>query len=388
MFNNFTLQNPVKIIFGKGTIAQLPKNIPAEAKVMLTYGGGSIFSNGVHQEVIDALVGYDIIEFGGIEANPTYETLMAGVEVARKEKVDFLLAVGGGSVLDGTKFMAAAIPFKDGDEWNNIVRKKAKYNTALPIGSVMTLPATGSEMNSIAVISKKETDEKFGMGHPLLYPQFSVLDPETTYSLPKRQVANGVADAFTHVMEQYLTYPVGGEIQDRFAEGILQTLISVGQRTIANPEDYEARANLVWAATVALNGWINVGVPQDWATHQIGHELTALHGIDHARTLSIVLPYVMRYKMDAKKEKMIQYAQRVWELSGTDEELIEGAIQKTIDFYESLGIPTSGKAYGIGEATIKEIAKRFEDRGNAFGEHGDIDAKAVCDILEMSVSEE
>ncbi|WP_341224443.1 iron-containing alcohol dehydrogenase [uncultured Arcticibacterium sp.] len=387
MFNNFTLHNPVKIIFGKGTIAQLPKNIPANAKVMLTYGGGSIFSNGVHEQVINALTGYDIIEFGGIEANPTFETLMAGVEVARKENVNFLLAVGGGSVLDGTKFMAAAIPFEGGDEWNNIVRKRSQFSAALPIGSVMTLPATGSEMNSIAVISKKETDEKFGMGNSFLYPQFSVLDPETTYSLPKRQVANGVADAFTHVMEQYLTYPVGGEIQDRFAEGILQTLVSVGQRTIANPEDYEARANLVWAATVALNGWIKVGVPQDWATHQIGHELTALHGIDHARTLAIVMPYLMRYKMEAKKDKMIQYAMRVWELSGTDEELVEGAIQKTIDFYESLGIPTSGTAYGIGEATITEIARRFEERGNAFGEHADIDAKAASDILEMSIAE-
>ncbi|AWV98242.1 iron-containing alcohol dehydrogenase [Arcticibacterium luteifluviistationis] len=387
MFNNFTLQNPVKVIFGKGSIAQLPKNIPANAKVMLTYGGGSIFSNGVHEQVINALTGYDVIEFGGIEANPTFETLMAAVEVARKEHVTFLLAVGGGSVLDGTKFMSVAIPFEGGDEWNNIVKRKAKYGEALPIGAVMTLPATGSEMNSIAVISKKETDEKFGMGHPLLYPQFSILDPETTYSLPKRQVANGVADAFTHVMEQYLTYPVGAEIQDRFAEGILQTLISVGQKTIANPEDYEARANLFWAATVALNGWISVGVPQDWATHQIGHELTALHGIDHARSLAIILPHLMRYKLEDKKEKMIQYALRVWELSGTDEELVEGAIQRTIDFYESLGIPTSGKAYGIGDATINEIVKRFEERGSAFGEHGDIDAKAASDILKMSIAE-
>jgi NADP-dependent alcohol dehydrogenase len=386
MFNNFTFKNPVKVIFGKGTIASISKNIPAGNKVMLTYGGGSIFENDVHKQVIEALDGYDVVEFGGIEANPSIETLMAGVEVARRVKIDFLLAVGGGSVLDGTKFMAAAIPFEEGDEWNNIVLAKAKYKKALPIGAVMTLPATGSEMNYYAVISKKETDEKFSMGSPLLYPQFSVLDPETTFSLPKRQVANGIADAFTHVMEQYMTYPVGGEIQDRFCEGIIQTLISVGAKTLENPTDYEARANMMWAATVALNGWISVGMPQDWSTHSIGHELTALHGIDHARSLAVVLPYLMRYKSENKKGKLIQYAQRVWNLTGTEEELIEGAIQKTISFYESLGLPTKGSEYGIGEATIEEISKRFKERGGAYGENRDIDYNAAAAILRMSVA--
>jgi len=386
MFSNFTFKNPVKVIFGKGSIASVPKNIPLGKKIMLTYGGGSIFKNDVHKQVIEALEGYEIVEFGGIEANPTYETLMAGVAVARIEKVDYLLSVGGGSVLDGTKFMAAAIPFEGGDEWNNIVLGKARFKNALPIGAVMTLPATGSEMNYFAVISKKETDEKIGLGNPLLYPQFSILDPETTFSLPKRQVANGIADAFTHVMEQYMTYPAGGEIQDRFCEGVLQTLISVGVKTIDNPSDYGARSNMMWAATVALNGWISVGMPQDWATHNIGHELTALHGIDHARSLAVVLPYLMRYKSVEKKGKLIQYAQRVWNLSGSEEELIEGAIQKTVDFYQSLGIPTKGSEYGIGEATIKEISKRFKERGGAYGEHGDIDHNAAAEILRMSVA--
>jgi NADP-dependent alcohol dehydrogenase len=386
MFSNFTFKNPVKVIFGKGTIAALSKNIPAGSKIMLTYGGGSIFKNGVHTQVIDALEGYDIVEFGGIEANPTFETLMAAVEVARLEKVDYLLAVGGGSVLDGTKFIAAAVPFDGGDEWNNIVLGKVRYKKALPIGSVLTLPATGSEMNFYAVISKKETDEKISMGSPLLYPKFSILDPETTYSLPKRQVANGIADAFTHVMEQYMTYPTGGEIQDRFCEGVIQTLISVGTKTLENPTDYEARANMMWAATVALNGWISVGMPQDWATHNIGHELTALHGIDHARTLAVVLPYMMKYKSESKKGKLIQYAQRVWNLTGTDEQLIEGAIQKTIEFYESLGIPTKGSEYGINKVTIEEISKRFKDRNGAYGEHGDIDYAAAEVVLRMSVA--
>ncbi|MFT7421870.1 MAG: NADP-dependent alcohol dehydrogenase [Algoriphagus sp.] len=385
MFHNFTFKNPVKIIFGKGTIAQLPKNIPVKAKVMLTYGGGSIFANGVHKEVIEALTGYDIVEFGGIEANPTYETLMAGVEVARKEKVNFLLAVGGGSVLDGTKFMAAAVPYKGEDPWEGIVKSQVRYKEALPIGAVMTLPATGSEMNFYAVISKKATDEKISMGSPVLYPKFSILDPETTFSLPKRQVANGVADAFTHVMEQYMTYPLGAEIQDRFCEGVLLTLITIGKKTIDNPEDYEARANLVWAATVALNGWISVGLPQDWATHSIGHELTALHGIDHARSLAVVLPHLWKFKSDQKKEKLIQYAQRVWNLTGPDEELIDGAIEKTTAFYESLGLPTKGSAYGINELTIEEIKKRFSDRKGAYGEHKDVDAEAAAAILRISI---
>ncbi len=386
MFNNFTFYNPVKIIFGKNTIAQLPKNIPANARIMLTYGGGSILKNGVYEQVKEALKGYDIVDFGGIEANPYYETLMKGVELAREAKVDFLLAVGGGSVLDGTKFMAAAIPSTEGDEWNNIVCGKAKYKTATPIGAVLTLPATGSEMNYYAVISNKGSGEKFGMGNPLLFPKFSILDPETTFSLPKRQVANGIADAFTHVMEQYMTYALNAEIQDRFAESILKSLIEIAPKTLNEPTDYESRANLMWAATVALNGWIGVGVPQDWATHQIGHELTALHGIDHGRTLAVVLPHLMRYKSDSKKEKMIQYAKRVWDLNGTDEELVEAAIQKTIDFYESIGIPTKASHYDIGMETVNEVKKRFTDRKSSFGENADIDGEAAAAILLSSIA--
>lgn len=384
MFNNFVYQNPVKVLFGKGQISQLGKQIPKDAKILLTYGGGSIFKNGVYEQVKKALHDRSIIEFGGIEANPTYETLMQAVELARKEGIDYLLAVGGGSVLDGTKFIAAAIPYEGGDEWQ-LVTGAAKIKKALPVGSVLTLPATGSEMNFFAVISRKETHEKKGMGHQLLYPVFSILDPETTYSLPEKQVANGIADAFTHVMEQYMTYPVNAEIQDRMAESILQTLIAVGPKTLANPTDYEARANFMWAATVALNGFISVGVPQDWATHEIGHELTAFHGIDHGRTLAVVLPHLMRLKKADKHGKLIQYAQRVWNLSGTDDELVEGAIQKTIDFYESLGIPTKASAYGIGQETIDKIVKRFKDGKVVLGERGDITPTVVGEILEMSI---
>ncbi len=386
MISNFTFRNPVKIIFGKDTISQLSKNISAGAKVLVTYGGGSIFKNGVYDQVQAALAGFETIEFGGIEPNPTFETLMKAVEIGRVEKIDFILSVGGGSVLDGTKFISAAIPFEGGNEWENIVLGKTRYKTATPFGAVLTLPATGSEMNSGGVISKKETHEKYGMGSPLLYPQFSILDPTTTYSLPKVQIANGLADVFTHVMEQYLTYPVNALIQDKFAESILKTLIEIAPKVMLDQNNYEDMSNFMWAATVALNGWISLGVPSDWATHQIGHELTALHGIDHARTLAVVLPHLMRYKMDSKKAKMIQYAKEVWGQTGTDDELAEAAIQKTIEFYESLGIPTKASAYGIGEETVQEIKRRFTDRNVKYGEKGDIDANATEAILRMSVA--
>jgi len=385
MFNNFVYQNPVKILFGKGQIAQLSKQIPADAKILLAYGGGSIFQNGVYDQVKKALEGRNIVEFGGIEANPTYETLMQAVELGRKEEITFLLAVGGGSVLDGTKFIAAAIPFEGEDPWQ-IVTGQAKFKKAIPIGSVLTLPATGSEMNYFAVISKKSTHEKKGMGHPLVYTTFSILDPETTFSLPPRQIANGIADAFTHVMEQYMTYPVDAQIQDRFAESIIQTLIEVAPKTLENPTDYEARANFMWAATVALNGFISLGVPQDWATHQIGHELTAFHGVDHARSLAVVLPYLLKIKQESKREKLIQYAKRVWNLSGTDDELVAGAIQKTGEFYESLGLPIKASEYGVNQETISKIVKRFEERGVNFGEKADITPSVVAEILEMSIA--
>lgn len=283
--------------------------------------------------------------------------------------------------------MAATIPYTGEDAWSDIVLLRSKFTEAIALGSVLTLPATGSEMNYYAVVSKKETSEKMAMGSPLLYPKFSILDPETTYSLPERQIANGLADAFTHVMEQYMTYPVGGMIQDGFAETILKTLIEVAPKTLADPSDYESRSNFMWAATVALNGWINNGVPTDWSTHQIGHELTAIHGIDHARSLAIVMPYLLQLKRESKGAKLIQYAKNVWHLSGTDEELINQAIAKTAEFYESLGIPTKANAYPLFDnKTIKEVSRRFDSRGIKFGENADIGSEEVEEILKMSLA--
>ena len=382
---NFVYHNPVKILFGRGQIAKLGGEIPAEAKVLLTYGGGSIKANGVYAQVKAALAGRAVVEFGGIQPNPRYETLMQAVEIVRREGIGFLLAVGGGSVLDGTKFISAATHF-DGDPWD-ILARQAPIARAVPLGAVLTLPATGSEMNSFAVITREETQEKLAFGNPLIYPRFSVLDPETTFTLPVRQIANGVVDAFVHVLEQYLTYPAEAPLQDRLAEAILLTLIEEGPKTLADPADYTARANLMWCATMALNGVIAAGVPQDWATHMIGHEITALHGLDHAQTLAVVLPGTMIACQDTKREKILQFAERVWGIrEGTPETRIVAAVEKTRGFFESLGVPTRLSDYGVSADTVPVIARRMEKRGmTSFGERGDVTPAKVREILALCV---
>jgi NADP-dependent alcohol dehydrogenase len=379
--NNFTFQNPVKILFGKGQIEKISDQIPADSKILLTYGGGSIFKNGVYDQVKKAVKDLNVLEFGGIEPNPKFETLMKAVALCKEEKIDYLLAVGGGSVLDGTKFIAAAVYFEGGDPWD-ILAKSAEVTKAVPIGAVLTLPATGSEMNGNSVVSRIETQEKLGFGSPLVMPQFSVLDPEVIFSLPDRQIANGVVDAFVHVMEQYLTYPVNAPLQDRMAEAVLQTLIEEGPKVLANRNDYDAAANFMWSATMALNGIIAVGVPQDWATHMIGHELTAYHGIDHAQTLAIVLPGMMDLKRKTKEAKILQYGERIWGITdGTTNERIDAAIAKTEEFFESMGIKTKLPDYGVPSETIAKIADRFKQRGFKIGEHADIGPEEINGIL-------
>ncbi|MEH1825162.1 MAG: iron-containing alcohol dehydrogenase [Nostoc sp.] len=381
---NFVFYNPVKILFGKGQIAKIAAEIPADAKILITYGGGSIKTNGVYDQVKSALVGRNVFEFGGIEPNPHLETLLKAVELVRNEGIDFLLAVGGGSVLDGTKFIAAAVPFV-GDPWD-ILAKNAPVKAAVPFGTVLTLPATGSEMNTNAVVTKWETQEKLAFSSALVFPRFSVLDPETTFSLPVRQISNGIVDAYTHVMEQYLTYPVNAPLQDRLAESILKTLIEEGPKTLANPQDYDARANVMWSATLALNGLIGAGVPQDWATHMIGHELTALHGLDHAQTLAIVLPSTLTIRRDRKWQKLLQYAEQVWGIvDGSEEERVTEAIAKTRNFFESVGVRTRLSDYGVRLDTIPVIIKRFEKRGTvALGEYKDVNSQVIEQILTLS----
>jgi NADP-dependent alcohol dehydrogenase len=382
---NFVFYNPVKILFGKGQIANIGAEIPADAKILITYGRGSIKTNGVYEQVKSALAGRNTFEFGGIEPNPRLETLMQAVELVRQQGIDFLLAVGGGSVLDGTKFIAAAVHF-EGDPWD-ILAQQAPVRKAVPLGSVLTLPATGSEMNTAAVITKEETQEKLYFSSDLVFPRFSVLDPETTFSLPPRQIGNGIVDAYTHVMEQYLTYPTNAPLQDRMAESILKTLIEEGPKTLANPHDYDARANIMWSATMALNGLIAAGVPQDWATHMIGHELTAEHGLDHAQTLAIILPSNLYIRRDRKWQKLLQYAQRVWNIvDGSEEERVEQAIAQTRNFFESIGVPTHLSNYGIGRETIPVIIERLHRHGLAIlGEQQDVDSQVVEKILSLSI---
>ena len=351
---NFSFQNSTRILFGQDQIKQLAELITPEQKVLLLYGGGSIKTNGVYQQVTAALQAAEVIEFSGVEPNPNFETLMRATDIARREKIDIILAVGGGSVIDGAKFVAAAALF-EGDAWD-ILAKGASVEQALPIGCVLTLPATGSESNGNSVVTRYETKQKLAFSSPRVYPQFAILDPTVTYSLPPKQVANGVVDAFVHVMEQYLTYPVNAPVQDRFAEGLLLTIIAEGHKALSDPQNYAVRANVMWAATMALNGLIGQGVPQDWATHMIGHEITALFGLDHAQTLAIVLPAVMQQQRSQKREKLLQYATRVWQLQHQDEErLIDEAISHTRYFFERMGIPTRLADYGIQAEAVEQL---------------------------------
>lgn len=381
---NFTFSNPTTIVFGEGQIEALARLVPADARILVTYGGGSIKQNGVYDQIVKALEGKTWFEFGGIEPNPRYETLMKAVEQVKRDAIDFLLPVGGGSVIDGTKFIAAAVPF-EGDPWD-ILAKHQPFHSALPIGCVLTLPATGTESNGNAVITKAATQEKLSFGSPLVYPRFAVLDPTTTYSLPPRQMANGVVDAFVHIMEQYLTYPVDAKVQDRFAEGLLLTLIEEGPRSLQEPTNYGVRANVMWAATMALNGLIGVGVPQDWATHMIGHELTALHGLDHAQTLAVVLPALLHHQRDNKRAKLLQYGRRVWQLNHTDEDaLIDAAIGATRDFFERMGTPTRLSQYGVSREAIPAVVEMLVKHNlTALGEQGAITPQASREILELA----
>jgi len=383
---NFEFHNPTRIVFGAGTVGRIDQLVPAIARVLILYGGASAEKTGTLAEVRKALGQRSVHEFGGIEPNPSYETLMRAVQLVQAEKLDFLLAVGGGSVIDGSKFVAAAALYQ-GEPWEIAEQGGSNIRQALPIGTVLTLPATGSEMNSGAVVTRKATHAKLPFRNPLLFPQFSVLDPSKTFTLPTKQVANGLVDAYVHTIEQYLTYPVQASVQDRYAEGLLQTLIEIAPQAIATPDDYATRANLMWTATQALNGLIGAGVPQDWATHMIGHELTALYDIDHARTLALVLPALLDVQRDAKRAKLLQYAARVWNIhTGSEDERITAAIEQTRSFFEGLGIPTRLSAYGLAADAVEAVLQQLQAHGmTALGEHRDIDLARSRRILQAAL---
>ena len=379
---NFEFQNPTKLIFGKGSIAKIAKQFSHPTKIMLTFGGGSVKRNGVYNQVIDALKGHEIVEFWGIEPNPKVETLRKAVELGKAENVEFIIAVGGGSTLDGTKLIACAICY-DGDAWDLVLDPK-KVTGAIPFASVMTMPATGSEMNNGAVISNLATKEKYGFYS--FYPQWSILDPEVTYSIPPYQVACGIADTFVHVMEQYLTDTDINPLMDRWAEGILLNLIEIAPQIQENPQDYDLMSQYMLSATMGLNRFISMGVPQDWATHNIGHELTALHGVTHGESLSIVLPGTMTVLSEQKHNKILQYGERVWGITeGTDGIRIAEAIGRTEQFFSQLGLATRLSQLNIGEETIAEIERRFNERGTLLGECRNVNGAVARAILECQL---
>lgn len=379
---NFNFSNPVKILFGKGQIAALRDELPADARILLAYGGGSIKRNGVYAQVMEALTGFHVEEFSGIEPNPHYETCMKAVEQIQNSHLNFILAVGGGSVIDAVKFISAAALFKDGDPWL-LLEKHLPVKEAIPFGTVLTLPATGSEMNSGAVITRAADKNKLAFGSEKVYPLFSVLDPSVTFTLPIRQVGNGVVDTFVHVVEQYVTYPVNALLQDFFAESILKTLLIEGPKVLETPDDYDVRANLMWASTWALNGWISCGVPQDWATHGIGHELTALYGLDHGQTLAIVLPGVLTVMSEQKADKIIRLGEQVFGIYNnmTRDERIKYTINAVDAFFKEMGVPTHLSDYGLGVEAVEAVHERLQKRGWKLGEKQNITADVAKDIL-------
>lgn len=383
---NFEFKNPTKIIFGKDKISQLSKEIPLSKRVLILYGGGSIKKNGVYNQVKEALKEHTVFEFGGIPANPEYEVLLEAIQFIKDNNIDFLLAVGGGSVIDGTKFISAAMNY-DGEPWEIVQNGiRTMEGKGMPFGTVLTLPATGSEMNSGFVISRRATNEKRSSGGPGLFPQFSILDPNVIESIPKRQIANGIADAYTHVLEQYMVAPSTSPLQDRFAESILITLQELAPKVLKEEFNYDDASNYMWCCTMALNGLLSQGVRTDWAVHAIGHELTAHFGIDHARTLAIVAPSHYRFNLESKKDKLAQYAERIWNITeGCTEEKAKLGISKLETFFHSLNIATELSKYVEEHKNIAEtIAKTFTERGwKGIGENRDLTPEQVKEIVEM-----
>lgn len=382
--NNFVFQNPTKLIFGKGMIAQLSTEIPTTKKVLVTFGGGSVKKNGVYEQVKEALANHDVTEFWGIEPNPAVETLREAIDLGKRLKADFVLAVGGGSVIDGSKLIAAGIAY-DGDAWD-LVKNNALAKHTVDLGAVLTLPATGSEMNSGAVISNLEKQEKLVFGSPTSFPKFSILDPQVTYSLPKFQLGCGIVDTFVHIMEQYMTFPSNSMVMDRWAEGLLQTLVTLAPRIMEDQTNYDVMSNFMLTATMALNGFIAMGTPQDWATHMIGHELTAFKGITHGVSLAIVYPSMLQVMINDKMDKLVQYAERVWGITdGTPEEKAKAAIKKTEQFFRSVNIPTKLSEVDVYEDTVKDIVFRFKERNIKLGEKQNIDYTVIERILLKSL---
>ena len=375
---NYTYFNPTSIEFGTDKIKSIVNYIDKKLKVLVVYGGGSIKKNGVYEQVTTALEGYTWFEFGGVEPNPSIETLNKAVKIIKDEKIDFVLAVGGGSVIDGSKYLVAAA-FYDGDAWDFLEGKAVEK--ALPLGAILTLPATGSESNATAVISKNSTNEKRYFGSPLVYPKFAVLDPSVMSTLDDRQLANGLVDAFVHTCEQYLTYPNTSLLHDGYAETILKGLHILSQDW-KNRHEIKWQENLMLLANQALNGFIGSGVPQDWATHMIGHEITAFYGLDHARSLAVVQPQLLRVMIEDKQEKLTLMGKEVFGMPHNYEMVIEA-----IEFmYHSIGVSTNLSDYEIDDKVVENITSALKKHGMTnIGEKGNVTLEKVAQILNMAM---
>ncbi len=383
--NNFDFHNPTRLIFGKGSIAKLRTEIPADKRIMICFGGGSAKKNGVYEQVKNALSSHFHIEFWGIEPNPDYDTVMKAVALARDNQINYLVAVGGGSVIDGTKFIAHAIPYTGEDAWELAIHTEKIVKTT-PLATVLTLPATGSEMNCRGVLSRRRTQEKVSFITPKSFPQFSILDPEVTFTLPQKQLSNGIVDAYMHIMEQYMTTPGNGILMDRWAEGVLLSLIEIGPKVLENHKDYDTMANFMLCASMALNDFVGMGVPQDWATHRIGYELTILYGLDHAETLAVIYPSLLRVLKKQKMEKLAQYAERVWNItSGSIEEKADKAIEKTENFFRQMGLRTRMSEYGIPAESVEIIYNRLKASNVTYGENKNVTAEVAKEIFAGSL---
>ena len=379
----FSYVNPTLIQFGQEQIASLTDLIAKDQKVLVVYGGGSIKKNGVYDQVAAALEGFDWVEFSGVGANPTIEVLDQAVKICKEQDIDFVLGVGGGSVIDGVKYIAASAVY-DGEGWD-IPTGKHTITSALPIGAILTLPATGSESNQNSVVSKEATKEKLPFASPEVLPKFAIMDPDVMKTLPQRQLVNGLVDAWVHTCEQYLTFPETALVQEGYAEALLRTLKTLGDNF--ESQDDAWRANLMWAANQALNGLIGSGVSQDWATHMIGHELTAAYGVDHARSLAIVQPSLLRNQFAVKKAKLEQMGKNVFGLEQSDD-LAEKTIAAIEAFYHSLDVATQLTEHGDDKAAaIDNIIGKLEAHGMlALGENQAITLKESREILEQAVA--
>ncbi|PKN46979.1 MAG: NADH-dependent alcohol dehydrogenase [Deltaproteobacteria bacterium HGW-Deltaproteobacteria-17] len=382
---NFTYYNPVRLIFGPGSLDKLRANVPADGPVMLVSGGESIRKNGVREAILGALTGMEVVEFTGVEPNPQLDTLLRAVDVARRCGAKFLLAAGGGSVIDGTKFIAATVPYTGDDPWQ-LVTGREKIREALPLGVVLTLPGTASEMNDGAVVSRRYPTDKQPFRSEKLYPKFAILDPAFTLSLPWRYTANGIADAFVHVMEQYCTRDVFSPLQDRIAEGILATLVACGPMIKKNPNDLAVRGEIMWCATMALNRLVGCGVVQDWSTHLIGHALTAEAGMDHARSLTVVLPWLLRDRIETKRGKLAQLGRRVFNVNMADDHAAAGATIEAIEaFFTGLEVPVRLDPELVTEEVLQRVLGQMSVYKKGLGENQDITPAVVERILRASL---